>query len=283
MPWRGTSCGAQRARSMPSNSMLPRVRRARPMIARKVVVLPTPLRPRSAAHSPARTSRFTPCRMCSFPMWTWTSSSRSMAGFFHVVFVLLAAEIGLAHALVGGDLGRTPGGKDRPLRHDRDVIGNPEHHLHVVLDDNDVDRTCELAYFCDCPLGLGRTHPAGRLIEEKKTRLRDQRHADLKQRHVAVRQRAGQPLGERGKPDLIEGTLDLLARGMILGGGTQRMQEAVTGIAGDPEIVGHGELREDALDLQGPLDAKPTDLMRLATGNLTTAEQHATAVWDQHA
>src|SRR5437764_13961315 len=170
MPWRGTSCGAQRARSTPPNSMVPRVRRASPMIARNVVVLPTPLRPSSAAHSPIRSSRFTPCRMCSFPMWTWTSSSLSMAGFFHVVLVLLAPEIGLAHALVGGDVGRSPGGKDRALRHDRDVIGNPEYHLHVVLDDDDVDRTCKLANFFDCPLGLGRAHPAGRLIEEKKAR-----------------------------------------------------------------------------------------------------------------
>ena len=42
--------------------------------------------------------------MCSLPIWTWTSSSLSMRGLLDVVLVLVAAEIGLAHALVGGDL-----------------------------------------------------------------------------------------------------------------------------------------------------------------------------------
>src|SRR5882724_3766759 len=136
MPLRGTWCGGQRARSKPSNSMVPRLRGARPMIARKVVVLPTPLRPSSAAHSPGRTSRLTPCRMCSLPMWTWTSSSLSTGFLLDVVLVLLAPEIGLAHALVGGNLLGTAGGEDRALGHHGDVVGDPEHHLHVVLDDD---------------------------------------------------------------------------------------------------------------------------------------------------
>src|SRR5688572_27371325 len=137
MPLRGTSCAWQRARSMPSNSTVPRVRRASPMIARKVVVLPTPLRPSNAAHSPPFTSRLTPCRICSLPIWTWTSSSLSMHRLLDVVFVLGAAEIGLAHALVGGDLLRAAGGEDGAQRHHGDVVGDLEHHLHVVLDDDD--------------------------------------------------------------------------------------------------------------------------------------------------
>src|SRR5438105_3668775 len=147
MPRRGTSCGAQRARSVPSNSMVPRLRGARPMIARNVVVLPTPLRPSSAAHSPVRSSRFTPWRMCSFPTWTWTSSSLSMEPLLDVVFVLLSAQIGFAHAIVGGDLPRPARREDRALRHHGDILGNPEHDLHVVLDDDDVDRARELANF----------------------------------------------------------------------------------------------------------------------------------------
>src|SRR5215470_2843338 len=167
MPLRGTSCGGQRARSKPSNSMVPRLRRVSPMIARSVVVLPTPLRPSSAAHSPGFTSRLTPCRICSLPIWTCTSSSLSMRLFLDVVLVLLAAEIGLAHALVGGDLRRTAGGKNCALRHHGDVVGDSEHDLHVVLDNDDVDDARQLANLADRALSLGRAHSAGRLVEQQ--------------------------------------------------------------------------------------------------------------------
>src|SRR5258705_7179681 len=154
MPLRGTSCGGQRERSNPSNSTMPRLRGLKPMVARSVVVLPTPLRPSSAADSPPFTSRLTPCRMCSLPMWTWTSSSLSMRLFLDVVLVLLAAEIGFAHALVGGDLRRAAGCENGALRHHGDVVGDLEHDLHVVLDDDDVDRTRQLADLLDRTLGL---------------------------------------------------------------------------------------------------------------------------------
>src|SRR5258708_2839404 len=122
MPLRGTSCGAQRDRSKPPNSTVPRLRGARPMMARSVVVFPTPLRPSNAAHSPAFTSMVTPCRMCSLPIWTWTSSSLSTGRLLDVVLVVLAAEISLADALVRGDLLRRSGGENSPLRHHGDVV-----------------------------------------------------------------------------------------------------------------------------------------------------------------
>src|SRR3954470_353858 len=131
--------GARRARSSPSNAIVPRLRGDSPMIARSVVVLPTPLSPRRATHSPAPTSRSTPWRICSLPIWTWTSRRLSMRRLLDIVLVLRAPEIGLAHPLVGGDLLRAAGGEHGTLRHHRDVVGDPEHDLHVVLDDHDVD------------------------------------------------------------------------------------------------------------------------------------------------
>src|SRR5262245_17997965 len=200
MPRRGTSCGWYLARSKSSNATVPRLRGVRPMIARKVVVLPTPFRPSSAADSPAFTSRFTPWRMCSLPIWTWTSSSLSMHRLLDVIFVLGAAQVSFAYALVVGNfLGRS-GREDRALRHHRDVAGDAEHHLHVVLDDDDVDRARELADFCDGTFGLRRRHATGRLVEEKELRLGDERHADLEQGDVAVGQRAGGAFREAGEP-----------------------------------------------------------------------------------
>src|SRR5947209_6077291 len=106
------------------------------MIARSVVVLPTPLRPSRATDWPAFTSRLTPCKICSLPIWTWTFWRLSMCGLLDIVLVFGAAEIRLAHFLVGAHLLRAAAGKNRTLRQNGDVVGDPEHDLHVVLDDH---------------------------------------------------------------------------------------------------------------------------------------------------
>src|SRR5262245_14479852 len=213
------------ARSTPSNSSVPRLLRASPMMARSVVVLPTPLRPSSAAHSPAFTSRLTPCRMCSLPIWTWTSSSLSMGGLFDVILILVATEVGLAHALVVGDLSRGAGHQDRALRHHGDVVGDPEHDLHVVFDDDDVDRTGEFADLANCALGLGRAHAAGRFVEQQQARLRDHSHADFEQGDVAVGKVAGLARRKMRKPDLLERAVDGLARRAVAGRRPERVEK----------------------------------------------------------
>src|SRR5581483_3983466 len=131
MPRRGISYAAQRPRSWPSNATVPALLRASPMMARSVVVLPTPLRPSSAAHSPACTARLTPCKICSLPKWTWRPSRLSMGRLLDVVLILLAPQICLAHALVGGDLRGASLREDRALRHDGNVVGDFEHDIHV--------------------------------------------------------------------------------------------------------------------------------------------------------
>src|SRR3954453_10602369 len=131
MPLTGILCGGHFERLSPLNSMSPLLRWIKPMMLRSVVVLPTPLRPSRAAHSPSFTSRSTPCRMCSLPMWTCTLRRLSIERLLDVVLVLGAAEIGFAHAFVSRDLfGRTRC-KNRPLRHDGDRVGNIEHDGRV--------------------------------------------------------------------------------------------------------------------------------------------------------
>src|SRR5437588_4760282 len=156
---------------MPSNATVPPLRGARPMIARKVVVLPTPLRPSSAAASPGLTSRLTPWRMCSLPIWTCTPSSLSMRRFLEIVLVLGTTEIGFADALVGRNIPGTAGRQDAALRHDGDVGCDPEHDLHVVLDDDDVDGRGELSDLRHHPLGFRRAHAAGRLVKQQELRF----------------------------------------------------------------------------------------------------------------
>src|ERR1700730_5096950 len=138
------------------------------MIARRVVVLPTPFLPKSAAHSPAFTVSVTPCRMCSLPMWTCTSSRLSTGGILDVVLVLLAAEIGLAHALVGSDLCRAAAREDGALRHHGDIVGDLAHHVHVVLDNDDMNLTRRLPDSFDRAAGFSRAHAASGLVKEEE-------------------------------------------------------------------------------------------------------------------
>src|ERR1700678_4082362 len=145
MPRRGTLCGAKLARSVPLNSILPPLRGASPMIARSVVVLPTPLRPSKAADSPGLISKVTPWRMWSFPIWTWTSCSLSMDSLIHVALVLGTAQIRFAHLFVVSDFLRAAAGEQGALCQHGDIVGDAEHDFHIVLDDDDADVAREFA------------------------------------------------------------------------------------------------------------------------------------------
>ena len=118
----------------------------------------------------------------------------------------------------------------------------------------------ELADFRDRALGLRRTHAAGRLVEQQQSRLGDQRHSDLEQRHVAVGQRPREPPGKRRHADLLQRPLDALACVHVARRRAERVQEPLARLPRDPEIVRDAELVEYALDLQRALDAEPADL-----------------------
>src|ERR1700722_8418239 len=67
MPRRAMRLEARPRTSAPSNRIEPDARPSMPMIARKVVVLPAPLRPSRVTTSPAGTSNSMPCRICDSP------------------------------------------------------------------------------------------------------------------------------------------------------------------------------------------------------------------------
>src|SRR5262249_17197767 len=253
---------------------MPPLLRARPMIARNVVVLPTPFLPKRAAHSAGFTCRLTPCRICSLPMWTCTSLRLSTGGVLDVVLILIAAEIGFTHAFVGSNFCWAPAGKDRALRHHGDVVGDLEHHLHIVFDDDDIDRARQLPNLANGTLRLGRTHPARGLVQQKQPRLGNHRHPDLEQRHVTVGERSGLTAGEAGQSDLRQCSFDRFARLPIARSSTEGVQKAAPRLSRDPAVFGDCELREDALDLKRALDAESADLVWLETSNVTALEEH---------
>ena len=155
------------------------------------------------------------------------------------VLVIGLAEIGLAHPLVARDLVGGAAGQHRALRHDRDVVCDLEYHLHVVLDDDDIDARGELPDFRHRAPGFRRAHAADRLIEQQQPRLLGKRDADLEKRNVAVRKGARLASRKRAQADFFEHAVHFLAGAAFLRRRAQRMQKAIARVRGDPDVFLH--------------------------------------------
>src|SRR5678816_2253883 len=106
--------------------MAPAEARHRPMMVRRQVVLPAPLRPRSIVSAFCSTEKSTPWRMWYCPMWVLPPASWSRSGTCH-------PEISLLHDGRGNHLGGRAVGDELPLVQDDDAVGERAHHVHLVL------------------------------------------------------------------------------------------------------------------------------------------------------
>src|SRR5439155_2169045 len=130
MPRRASSGVGVRVMSCCSNLMLPADARHRPMMVRRQVVLPAPLRPRSMVSELGATAKSTPCRMWYWPMCVLTPrSSRSSD--------TRDTQIGLLHDRRGGHFGRRTLRDELALMQHDDAVGERAHHVHLVLDQQD--------------------------------------------------------------------------------------------------------------------------------------------------
>src|SRR4051794_33964254 len=104
-----------------------------PMIARRVVVLPAPLRPNRVTTSPSPTEKSIPCRMCDSPYQALSRSTRSNS--------LAETGSGMAGAHIGfDDLGifrhrRVIAlGEDAAAGQHRDPLRQIGHDRQIMLD-----------------------------------------------------------------------------------------------------------------------------------------------------
>src|SRR6202047_446305 len=121
--------------SCPPSATEPRRCAMTPMIAFKVVVLPTPLRPSSVTPSPSATAKFMPCRMCDSPYQAWRSATRSSSFCLIRVSGMTGsrAHIGLAHLGVLRHLGIAAFGQDVAARQHGDGVREIGDDGEVVL------------------------------------------------------------------------------------------------------------------------------------------------------
>src|SRR6266850_1755464 len=128
MPRRASSGVGVRVMSCWSNRTLPAEARHRPMIVRREVVLPAPLRPRSMVSEFGATLKSTPCRMWYWPMCVLTPLSCSRSGTSD-------SEIGFLHDRRRNDFGGRALGDELALVQHDDAVGERAHHVHLVLDE----------------------------------------------------------------------------------------------------------------------------------------------------
>src|ERR1700691_792431 len=100
----------------------------RPLIARRVVVLPAPLAPINVTSSPSLTSRETSCNAGTRPYETLIPSTWSMLSSLPQIG---RDDFGMRLYRSGRTVGDDP-----PLIENDNRIGNSHHHLHVVLDEH---------------------------------------------------------------------------------------------------------------------------------------------------
>ena len=125
------------------------------MIERTVVVLPMPLRPMSVTISPGSMTSVMREQHLAQAIAGLDARDLEQRHLSHWALMplwlrwrlhlLLLAEVGLAHLGVGADLLRRAGGNDAAIDQHRDTVGEREHRLHVVLDQQDGQFALELA------------------------------------------------------------------------------------------------------------------------------------------
>src|SRR5688500_14428575 len=139
--------------------MLPEEADQSPMIVRRQVVFPAPLRPSSIVSCFSGTAKSTPCRMWYCPICVLTPSRRS-TGY---------SKIGFLHDRRGDDLRRRAGGDQLALVQHDDAVGERAHHVHLVLDEEDGLLSCPLDFLDEGKHGghFVDAHPRGGLVEHE--------------------------------------------------------------------------------------------------------------------
>src|SRR5215813_1302229 len=143
MPSRAMRFDGLPTSSSPPKAIEPLRLATMPMIARKVVVLPAPLRPSRVTSSPSAIANSMPCRMCDSPYQAWRSRTRSSApavsccGVRSAASAMTRSHIGLDDVGVLRHLGIIALGQDLAAGQHGDGVGELRHHREIVLDHED--------------------------------------------------------------------------------------------------------------------------------------------------
>src|SRR4051812_29244682 len=199
MPRRASAGVSNACTSVPAKRMLPAEARHSPMMVRRHVVLPAPLRPSSMVREFGATLKSTPCRMWYCPMCVWTAFSSSRSG-------TRDAEIGFLHDWHGDHFGGHALGDELALMQHHDAVRERAHHIHLVLDEQHrlVALRLDVTDEVEDHRHLVDAHAGRRLVEHKHLGLEREQDGDLELALVAVRERGRDRIALRGERDSLE-------------------------------------------------------------------------------
>src|SRR5271165_1272436 len=137
MPSRAIRLEARPISSLPRKTTEPCRCGTIPMIARKVVVLPAPLRPNRVTTSPWLTAKLIPCRMWDSPYQACRSSTPSSCCAVTPGSGMAGPQIRLHDLGILRHRGVIALGEDAAASQHRDDVGKIGHHREVMLDHQD--------------------------------------------------------------------------------------------------------------------------------------------------
>src|ERR1041384_8812574 len=132
MPRRAMRFDGSPISSLPRKRIEPARWPRMPMIARSVVVLPAPLRPRRVATSPSSTVKSIPCSTCDSPYQACSPAISSNGA--PAESRMTGAHIGFDDLRVGRDRGVIALGEDAAARQDGDRLRQIGDDRQIVLD-----------------------------------------------------------------------------------------------------------------------------------------------------
>ena len=206
-------------------------------------------------------------------------SDTSSRGESQPCVAFLLAQIGFAHSGVGPNFRRIARGDDPAIDQNGDAVGEREHRLHVVLDQENSDAAFELAQHRHHAGGFVRTHAGHRLVEQKEPRPRRQRHGDFELALLAVTEPVDAHGGARAEPDALERGLRRRAQAVV----EPRVvpeAERVTGMRlhCERDIVERGEIAEQRGDLERARQPELAAAVDRQRGDVAAVEPDGTAL-----
>jgi hypothetical protein len=110
---------------------------------------------------------------------------------FSGAFINAPRQVRGLHAGIGAHLRGRAAGDHLPVDHHGELVGQREHRVHVVLDQQDAVVFLDGQQQGDHALGFGHAHAGQRLVEQQHLRLGGQRHRDFELALFAVADGAG--------------------------------------------------------------------------------------------
>src|SRR6266852_2688663 len=186
------------------------------------------------------------------------------------------AKIRLDHFRIAADLRRIALRDDAALGEHEDAMTQRHDEFHVMLDDD--ERRALLGIDRLEPVAQAREHrqvdAARRLIEQSKTGARHERHRGIQELLLAIAQVARRLLRKMAKPEKIEHPVGRRGKPGVAPADQAREHGALVLLAGQDQVLAHGQLRKDLKQLKRAAHAEPIEIARTHAGHGTAVEMH---------